>query len=89
VAPDGTTLLVTRGTYRLDVPAYDTPSGTLRLPLFGDHWDLRPGHSIRLDLTQVDQPYLRPSNVPAEISFDPPTLHLPTREAGSLALPGS
>jgi hypothetical protein len=89
VAPDGKTLLVTRGTYRLDLPAYDSPIGKLRLPLFGNHWDLRPGHSIRLDLTQVDQPYLRPSNLPAEISFGPPTLHLPTREAGSLVLPGS
>jgi dienelactone hydrolase len=89
VAPDGNTLLVTRGTYRIDVPAFDSPAGTLRLPLFGNHWDLRPGHSIRLDLTEVDQPYLRPSNLTNELTFGAPTLHLPTRQAGGLVLPGS
>src|SRR3954453_16181378 len=89
VAPDGKTLLVTRGTYRLDFPAYDALTGTLRLPLFGNHWNLSPGHSVRLDLTAVDAPYLRPSNLPAQIPFGPPTLHLPTREAGTSALPGT
>jgi dienelactone hydrolase len=89
VAPDGNTLLVTRGTYRLDFPAYDGPAGTLRLPLFGNHWNLHPGHSVRLDLTAVDAPYLRPSNLPAEISFGPPTLHLPTRQPSVSVLAGS
>jgi hypothetical protein len=89
VAPDGKTLLVTRGTYRLDFPAYDALTGTLRLPLFGNHWDLYPGHSVRLDLSAVDAPYLRPSDLPAQITFEPPTLHLPTRQAGTTALPGS
>src|SRR4051794_23601794 len=31
VAPDGTTLLMTRGTYRFSVPTYDQPTGTIRL----------------------------------------------------------
>ena len=34
----GETLLVSRGTYRLDVASYDRATGTLRLPLFGNHW---------------------------------------------------
>jgi dienelactone hydrolase len=89
VPPNGKTLLITRGTYRLDLPAYDAPAGTLRLPLFGNHWDLRPGHSVRLDLTAVDSPFLRPSTLPAKVIFAPPTLHLPTRQAGTLALLGS
>ncbi|MDX6661167.1 MAG: type transport system ATP-binding protein [Solirubrobacteraceae bacterium] len=89
VAPDGTTLLVTRGTYRIDTPAYDGSAGTLHLPLFGNHWRLAPGHRIRLDLTQNDAPYLRTSNVPSSIQFAPPTLTLPTREAGSTALAGT
>ncbi|TMK40952.1 MAG: hypothetical protein E6G56_06090 [Actinobacteria bacterium] len=89
VAPDGTTLLMTRGVYRLDTPAYDAPAGTIRLPLYGNQWRLPPGHRVRLDLTQVDQPYLRPSNVPSGIQFDPPTLVLPTREAANVSVSGT
>lgn len=88
VLPDGRELLVTRGTYRIDVPAYDTPAGTLRLPLYGNHWPFPPGHRIRLDLTQVDQPTYRPSNEPSGIAFDEATLVLPTRESGTSELSG-
>jgi predicted acyl esterase len=88
VAPGGQTVLMTHGTYRLDVAGFDAPSGTLRLPLFGNHWALAPGHRLRLDLTQVDQPYLRPSTPPSSITFTNPSLVLPTAEASSTNLPG-
>jgi dienelactone hydrolase len=88
VGPDRT-LLVTRGTYRIDVPAYDRPAGTLRLPLFGNHWKLRPGHRVRLDLTQVDNATFRASNLPSAITFGAPRLTLPTRESGSRTITGS
>ena len=91
VAPDGTTLLVTRGTYRLDTLASegaDPPAGTLRLPLYGNHWPLEPGHRIRLDLQEVDAPTFRPTNLPNVLTLGPPELRLPTRQAGSLTLPG-
>ena len=89
VAPDGTTLLMTRGTYRLDELAADDPdpaAGTLRLPLFGNQWPLEPGHRIRLDLMQVDEsaPFVgtfQRSKVPDTISFGPATLELPLRQA--------
>jgi predicted acyl esterase len=89
VAPDGTTLLVTRGTYRIDTPFYDSPVGVLRLPLFGNHWTFERSHSIRIDLTQADYPFLRPSNVPSSISFAPPTLVLPTRDASPDTISGN
>jgi len=89
VAPSGKTLFVDRGTYRIDVPAYDTQTGTLELPLFGDHWLLKRGHQVRLDLVQVDEPTLRHSNVVSAIQFDAPTLTLPIREAVHLSLPGT
>jgi dienelactone hydrolase len=89
VAPDGTTLLMTRGTYRIDAPAYDELSGTLELPLLGNQWPLEPGHSIRLDLVQVDAPFLRPSNLASSIQLGPPTLTLPTRESARVELTGS
>jgi hypothetical protein len=90
VPPDGEgpTLLVDRGTYRISVPAYDKPAGTLRLPLYGNHWQLEPGHRIRLDLAQVDAPSYKPSTAGGNISFDPPTLRLPKRSAGSVTLSG-
>ena len=89
VAPGGTTLLVTRGTYRIDTPAYDTTAGTVRLPLFGNHWPFEPGHLIRLDLTQADVATFRPSNVATTLEFGPPKLVLPTREAGAKTLAGA
>jgi hypothetical protein len=77
VAPDGTELLMTRGVYRLD---NDPQTGVLRLPLYGNHWRLEPGHRIRLDLTQVDTPTYRPSNLPSSLQFPGGvTLTLPTR----------
>jgi hypothetical protein len=79
VAPSGRTLFVDRGTYRIDTPAYDAPAGTIELPLLGNHWRFAAGHRLRLDLAQVDTPFLRGSNVPSAIQFDGPTLTLPVR----------
>ena len=70
---------MTRGAYRLE---NDPPMGVITLPLYGNHWRLRPGHRIRLDLTQVDNPTYRASNIPSSISFGQGvTLTLPTRQA--------
>jgi hypothetical protein len=44
---------------------------------------------IRLDLTQVDNPTYRASNIPSSIQFERGvTLTLPTREAGEGTLGG-
>ncbi len=91
VAPDGTTLLMTRGTYRIDPLARDDAdalAGTLTLPLYGNHWPLAAGHRIRLDLQEVDAPTFRPTNLANELALSPPALTLPTRQAGELALTG-
>jgi len=77
VPPVGKELLITRGTYRFEG---DPPAGEIRLPLYGNHWRLRPGHRIRLDLTQVDNPTYRFSNIPSTFQFPSGvTLVLPTR----------
>ena len=90
VAPDGTALLMTRGTYRIDTPAYNTVKQTIQLPLFGNQWTLEPGHRIRLDLTQVDYPTFLPSNsAGAILTFPDAQLVLPTSEAGDTAIPGA
>ena len=89
VAPNGTTLLMTRGVYRVDAPAYDKPVGSLRLPLYGNHWSLRPGHRIRLDLLEDAAPTFRPNTTPNTFAFSNPQLVLPTRQAGAAALTGA
>jgi dienelactone hydrolase len=76
-APDGKELLITRGVYRLEL---DPQTGVIRLPLYGNHWRIERGHRIRLDLTQVDAPTYRPSNVQSAMQFLPGLkLVLPTR----------
>jgi hypothetical protein len=79
VAPDGTTLLLTRGAARLDPPAYDEPEGELRLGLFGNHWRVPAGHRLRVDLAQVDELMWRRANPPATLSFSGAELVLPAR----------
>jgi dienelactone hydrolase len=84
VGPDGTELLITRGTYRLE---NDPLAGVMTLPLYGNHWRVEAGHRIRLDLTQVDNPTYRASNIPSSIQFGQGvTLTLPTSESGTASL---
>jgi pimeloyl-ACP methyl ester carboxylesterase len=76
-APAGTELLMTRGVYRFE---NDPTTGEIRLPLYGNHWRLEPGHRIRVDVTQVDTPTYRKSNIESTFSFPSGvTLVLPTR----------
>jgi predicted acyl esterase len=90
VPPTGPAYLITRGSFRIDtLNGYDRPAGTLRLPLYGNHWLLAPGHRVRLDLTQVDQPTFRPNNLPSSITYGTPRLVLPTREARDATLTGA
>jgi predicted acyl esterase len=91
VAPDGETLLVTRGTYRIDTLAAgdaDPVTGVLRLPLYGNHWDLAAGHRLRLDLQEEDIPTFNRTNAANLLTLQPPTLELPTRQGGAVTLAG-
>ncbi len=93
VPPDGgRPLLVTRGAYRLETTGGDRPdpaAGTLRLPLFGNHWRLAPGHRIRLDLAEADAPTFRHTNSPNALAISDPVLTLPTRSARDDRLAGT
>ncbi len=79
VAPDGTARLVTRGAARLDPPAYDGPTGELRLGLFGNHWRVPAGHRLRVDLAQADEPTFRRPNLATTVGFSEAELVLPER----------
>jgi predicted acyl esterase len=87
VAADGSKTLVTRGVYRLAVAGGDPTSGLIDVKLYGNAWQFKPGHSIQLQLTQVDSPYLRMDNLASSISFGAIRLVLPVRESirGTLA----
>jgi hypothetical protein len=91
VAPDGTAYLITRGVYRFDFNGYDSPTGTVDVPFYGNHFLLQPGHKLRLDLQQVDAPTYRAPNpdVTATLQLSNIQVHFGTREAGTLQLPGA
>jgi hypothetical protein len=72
-APDGSKTLVSRAAYRL------TASGTLTTYLSGNDWVFPAGHSIVLQVTQNDSPYLRTDNEPSSIAWTGLTLDLPVR----------
>ncbi|GII25237.1 hypothetical protein [Planosporangium mesophilum] len=89
VKPDGTAVLVSRGVYRLDFNGYDANRGTVRVPLYGNHWAFPQGDRIRLDLVQVDQPTFRPPNaaVTSPLRLSSTRLVLPVREPGLTSVP--
>jgi acetyl esterase/lipase len=75
LAPDGTATLVTRGAYRF---VGSPGTVTIDLPLQGNGWDFAVGHTIRLEVTQNDAPYLRVDNVASAIVYSSVKLTLPT-----------
>jgi predicted acyl esterase len=75
IGPDGSATLLTRGAYRFSgLPGLASIDMTLQ----GNGWDFLAGHTIRLELTQNDAPYLRPDNVVSGIAYRSVTLTLPT-----------
>ncbi len=90
VGPDGTPLLITRGVYRLDFVYGDPLKGTMRLPLYGNHWQLPAGHRLRLDLQQVDTPTYKPPTGPvSRLTLTGIRLDLPVRTGGTQVVPAS
>jgi predicted acyl esterase len=79
VAPDGRRALVTRGTYTLD--AFGRPLGfvRVRIPTFGNLWQLPADHVLRVEVTNVDEPYFRPSLVPSATVIANARLSVPVR----------
>ena len=74
VAPNGNATLVTRGAYRFSgAPGRVTVDTALQ----GNGWVFAAGHTIRLQVTQVDTPYLRPDSLGSTIAYFGVTLTLP------------
>ena len=85
VGPDGKKTLVDRGEYRLTELANGN-AGTLTTELYGNCWDWQAGHTMSLQVTQTDNPYLRPDNLPSQLTLTAPRLDVPTAESPTRTL---
>ena len=76
--PDGTQVLVDRGVKRLT-----DPNGSTTLDLHGTGWRFEPGHRIRVELAQDDDPYVKSSVVASSLVLQGVQLSIPVREAST------
>jgi ABC-2 type transport system ATP-binding protein len=76
VAPDGTKQLITRGTFILQ----DVGIANLAIPTYGNVWEASREHALRLEISNVDSPYIRPSLVPSVTTISNVRLELPVRQ---------
>lgn len=81
IRPDGIEHLVTRGTLTLDSGAVGTPLGTVdaTIPTYGNMWEAAAEDVLRLDITNVDSPYITPSRVPSATEVSNVRLAVPAR----------
>ena len=77
----GTKQLITRGTYTLDSGTPGVPLGAVDvvIPTYGNFWRAEAGHVLRLELTNVDSPYITPSRVPSATTVTGVRLEVPIR----------
>jgi hypothetical protein len=81
VAPDGSRELITRGTFLLEGPTGPTgnESVPVTIPTYGNLWEAPASHALRLEITNLDSPYLAPSRIPSATVITDVRLDLPTR----------
>jgi predicted acyl esterase len=81
VAPDGSQNLVTRGTYTFDTgnPALALGEQRVTIWTYGNLWQASTGHTLLLELTNVDSPYINPSKVPSATQLSGVELAIPSR----------
>lgn len=75
VAPDGSRQLITRGTFVLE----DRGVTSIAIPTYGNVWQAAADHELRLEVTNIDSPYLAPSRVPSITDISRVQLDLPIR----------
>jgi len=72
--------LITRGTVTLDAgTAIDVGARQIVIPTYGNFWVVPQGHTVRLEISNVDSPYLTPSREPSSTIINAVHLHIPTR----------
>jgi hypothetical protein len=78
---DGHVELITRGTYTFDTGGVAPPLSPIALTIqtYGNLWQAARGHRLRLEITNVDAPFLAPSQVPSATTISNVRLVLPVR----------
>jgi hypothetical protein len=77
---DAVDYLITRGTYTIDAGAgAEIGHRTVVIPTYGNFWRVPASHKIRLEISNVDSPYLTPSREPSTTVISSVKLDVPTR----------
>jgi len=72
--------LVTRGTVTLDSGgSVNIGPRQIVIPTYGNHWLVHQGDVVRLEVSNVDSPYLTPSREPSSTIISAVHLRIPTR----------
>lgn len=81
VDASGVRRIITRGTYTLDSGVPGRPIGGTGVTIltYGNLWRAEAGHTLRLELTNVDSPYIAPSRVPSATTVNQVELRVPVR----------
>lgn len=81
VAADGSEQLITRGTYTLDSGTPGVPLGEVDVAIFtyGNLWRMPADAMLRLEITNLDSPYITPSRVPSVTTISDVRLIVPVR----------
>jgi pimeloyl-ACP methyl ester carboxylesterase len=73
--------LITRGTYTIDAGAgVNIGAQSIVIPTYGNYWRVGGTHTIRLEISNVDAPYITPSREPSSTIISTVRLEIPTRE---------
>jgi hypothetical protein len=77
----GVKQLITRGTFTLESAAIGVPLGEVdvTIPTYGNLWRAEADHTLRVELTNVDSPYIAPSRVPSATTVSRVRLDVPVR----------
>jgi ABC-2 type transport system ATP-binding protein len=71
--------LITRGTVTIDAgAALDIGSTQIVIPTYGNFWVVPSGHTVRLEISNVDSPYITPSREPSSTVITAVHLRIPT-----------
>jgi ABC-2 type transport system ATP-binding protein len=74
----GQDYMITRGTYTIDAGSRPQIGPvSIAVPTYGNRWLVEAGHRIRLEISNVDAPYITPSREPSSTTITKVTLQLP------------
>ena len=71
--------LITRGTYTADNGVAPIAEADLTIPTYGNLWRLPADHTLRIELTNLDSPYIAPSRVPSVTTVSNVAVEIPIR----------